>query len=156
MTTLFSSCFVFHFLFLCWMTNSFFFSLVPPSIVRRQRDVNINLGTRVTLVCDAQGEPTPEYRWTRNRLPVQYSHRIQSVDNTLVIQRVQFSDAGRYECIAENVEGIDRSSFYLNVLCRYFYFVLVVFGYIQFCNILKYFVYVKFFINFISKSSYAL
>lgn len=89
---------------------------VPPSIIRRQRDIDVNLGSRVTLVCDAHGEPTPEFRWVRNRLPVQYSQRVQSVDNTLVIQRVQFRDAGRYECVAENVEGVDRSSFHLNVL----------------------------------------
>lgn len=93
---------------------------MPPSIIRQQRDIEVNLGSRVTLVCEAQGEPTPEFRWVRNRLPVQYSQRVQSVGNTLVIQRVQFRDAGRYECVAENVEGVDRSSFYLNVLCMYY------------------------------------
>lgn len=89
---------------------------VPPSITRRQGDINVSIGSRVSLMCDARGDPAPEYRWIRNRRPIQYSHRVQSVGNQLVIQRAQFSDAGRYECVAENIEGIDRSSFVLNVL----------------------------------------
>ncbi|GAB1597499.1 peroxidasin-like [Argonauta hians] len=89
-----------------------------PSIVHRQTDREVNVNSQVTLICDADGEPTPTYRWEKDNLPLQYDNRIRSVGNSLIIQRVLFNDAGKYECIAENIEGIDRNSFDLTVVAR--------------------------------------
>ncbi|XP_052823062.1 peroxidasin homolog [Octopus bimaculoides] len=89
-----------------------------PSLVHRQTDREVSLNSQVTLLCNAEGEPTPSYRWEKDSLPLQYDNRIRSEGNALTFQRVLFNDAGEYECIAENIEGIDRNSFRLSVVAR--------------------------------------
>ncbi|XP_052285983.1 basement membrane-specific heparan sulfate proteoglycan core protein-like isoform X3 [Dreissena polymorpha] len=62
------------------------------------------LGDSVSLVCDAQGFPSPDITWFRKdgkEMPTDYT----IVDGDLRINRVRPEDAGTYVCHAENEHG---------------------------------------------------
>ena len=68
-------------------------------------------GDRLSLTCQAN-EATKEIRWTKDDTPVNTRANIFSIGNnsTLVIEKVQTSDSGKYSCMAVNKAG-SASSF---------------------------------------------
>jgi len=75
-------------------------------------------GNRRVLRCHASGSPSPVYQWLKDGRPL-------SPTNTsaiaFVIQRIQRSDAGSYECIASNHHGSLLSiAAQVNVACKLF------------------------------------
>ncbi|KAJ8405912.1 hypothetical protein AAFF_G00313490 [Aldrovandia affinis] len=63
---------------------------------------------KVTMNCDARGNPTPTYRWLINGTEVDVSsnYHYRLVDGTLIITNPsEESDVGRYQCRADNSMG---------------------------------------------------
>uniref|UniRef100_T1J165 Neuroglian n=1 Tax=Strigamia maritima TaxID=126957 RepID=T1J165_STRMM len=67
------------------------------------------------LECEANGEPMPTYKWTKDGQPFQWqaydSRIIQQIDRgTLVMMNLTDEDEGYYQCLAENEHGTALSN----------------------------------------------
>lgn len=64
----------------------------------------MHLGDVAMFACDIDGEPKPHVRWFKDEMEINTDHvnyRIHQ-DGYLEISSVQFSDFGRYKCIASS------------------------------------------------------
>ena len=76
-------------------------------------------GDTVAMQCRISGSPTPTYRWFRNGAPVIYEGRFKTDSaGCLIIMNVAKADSDVYECVAENMVGVDRRSVSLDVKCK--------------------------------------
>ncbi|XP_046363424.2 neuroglian-like isoform X2 [Haliotis rufescens] len=75
-------------------------------------------GERLKLPCEAQGQPIPVLYWLKSGVNIDYNSDINkgrvvvTKSNTLVIHDAQATDAGYYQCRAENIHGISLSNKY--------------------------------------------
>uniref|UniRef100_A0A8C3J6R6 Hemicentin-1 n=1 Tax=Calidris pygmaea TaxID=425635 RepID=A0A8C3J6R6_9CHAR len=94
--------------------------LVPPRIVGENKleDVKVKEKHRVTLTCEAIGNPVPQITWLKNgqSLTEDEDHKFLSSGRFLQIENAQVTDTGRYTCIASNTAGDKSKSYSLNVL----------------------------------------
>ena len=95
------------------------FSLDPPEISNFVSEPSvITNGGNVILTCMAEGNPQPEVSLLRNgeKLDGEYGNGMGRVELT----RVEWTDAGEYQCIATNGIGSnDTGSVNVTVLCKY-------------------------------------
>ncbi|XP_067884506.1 contactin-5-like, partial [Heterodontus francisci] len=79
-------------------------------------DTRLDSGQELRWECRAAGRPRPSYRWLMDGKPLTSQSRV-TVKNTLfTITRVNQSDSGMYQCIAENQYGAVFASAELQVL----------------------------------------
>ncbi|XP_029956546.1 neurotrimin [Salarias fasciatus] len=71
---------------------------VPPKIINLSKDLVVNEGSNVTLMCSASGKPEPSISW---RL-ISASGDVASDDEYLEIPSISRQRAGTYECSAVN------------------------------------------------------
>ncbi|XP_034265503.1 hemicentin-1 isoform X1 [Pantherophis guttatus] len=90
---------------------------VPPVIKPHPREYVVVVDKPVTLLCEAEGYPSPVIAWQKNGQIITESMR-QRVLSTggLQIAFVQPTDTGHYTCNATNVAGSSNSSVELTVL----------------------------------------
>ena len=84
---------------------------VGPYFIQSPSDVNILVGERMTLICNATGHPAPSIYWTFEGKTIT-NNTIISVENiyrpptisesVLTIESVEFSNRGQYVCVASN------------------------------------------------------
>ncbi|XP_074055149.1 contactin-6-like [Macrotis lagotis] len=53
--------------------------------------------------CRAKGKPSPSYTWLKNGEPIIPEERIQIENGSLMINVLNMSDSGFYQCVAENM-----------------------------------------------------
>uniref|UniRef100_A0A8C6S4A8 Contactin-5 n=1 Tax=Neogobius melanostomus TaxID=47308 RepID=A0A8C6S4A8_9GOBI len=87
-------------------------------------DTQMDSGEKLQWECKATGRPRPTYRWLLNGLPLTSQARAEIVNGELTIHRVQQTDSGMYQCIAENKYGAVYSSAELKILASPPVFVL--------------------------------
>ena len=78
-------------------------------------------GENVTFTCNAVGNPTPTFSWTRDGSVVNTTSRITFNENnkTLTITNVIRGDSGEYICVAtNNVNTVQSNPSTLNVQCK--------------------------------------
>ncbi|XP_035785231.1 LOW QUALITY PROTEIN: peroxidasin-like [Anopheles albimanus] len=80
----------------------------PPRILLGPENQNVNIGSTLTLECEADGNPLPHLWWKKDGLPVNETNQVYYSDDAieLTVDHVQESDAGTYVCVAENELGI--------------------------------------------------
>ncbi|XP_032432641.1 neurotrimin isoform X1 [Xiphophorus hellerii] len=71
---------------------------VPPKIINLSRDIVVNEGSNVTLMCQAGGKPEPSISWKF----ISNSGDLASDDELLEISSISRQKAGVYECTAVN------------------------------------------------------
>ncbi|KAF3706794.1 Opioid-binding protein/cell adhesion molecule -like protein [Channa argus] len=71
---------------------------VPPKIINLSRDIVVNEGSNVTLMCQASGKPEPSISWKL----ISSSGDLASDDEYLEIPSISRQRAGAYECTAVN------------------------------------------------------
>ncbi|XP_027887560.1 neurotrimin isoform X2 [Xiphophorus couchianus] len=71
---------------------------VPPKIINFSRDIVVNEGSNVTLMCQAGGKPEPSISWKF----ISNSGDLASDDELLEISSISRQKAGVYECTAVN------------------------------------------------------
>ncbi|KAM7374902.1 hypothetical protein PAMP_007536 [Pampus punctatissimus] len=71
---------------------------VPPKIINLSRDIVVNEGSNVTLMCQANGKPEPSISWKL----ISPSGDLASDDEYLEIPSISRQRAGTYECTAVN------------------------------------------------------
>ncbi|XP_064793489.1 hemicentin-1-like [Oncorhynchus masou masou] len=76
-----------------------------------------NLGSHVTLLCEATGVPVPSITWLKDGTPIESSLQWQwSVrGNRLELGPLTLSHAGTYTCVAKNREGQTQKDYTLTV-----------------------------------------
>uniref|UniRef100_A0A5F4VZ43 Contactin 4 n=1 Tax=Callithrix jacchus TaxID=9483 RepID=A0A5F4VZ43_CALJA len=87
-----------------------------PNWIQKINDVHVAMEENVFWECKANGRPKPTYRWLKNGEPLLTQDRIQIEQGTLNITVVNLSDAGMYQCLAENKHGVIFSNAELNVI----------------------------------------
>ena len=80
----------------------------PTKINPELRDQSVTYNTSLQFKCSLSGFPTPEILWTKDGVNL-------GNNNTLTINRVSYGDAGQYTCIANNIEGKNKSAFHITV-----------------------------------------
>ncbi|XP_033955127.1 neurotrimin isoform X3 [Pseudochaenichthys georgianus] len=71
---------------------------VPPKIINLSKDIVVNEGSNVTLMCQASGKPEPSISWKL----ISSSGDLGSDDDYLEIPSISRHRAGTYECTAVN------------------------------------------------------
>ncbi|XP_074526683.1 hemicentin-1 [Halichoeres trimaculatus] len=72
--------------------------------------VTPQVGSSVTLRCEAQGTPEPEVTWYKNGLQLAAGNGLKMDRHQLEIVGVQLADGGTYTCKVSNVAGqVDRT-----------------------------------------------
>ncbi|EGV92025.1 Contactin-4 [Cricetulus griseus] len=89
-----------------------------PNWVQKINDIHVAMEESVFWECKANGRPKPTYRWLKNGDPLLTRDRIQIEQGTLNITIVNLSDAGMYQCVAENKHGVIFSSAELSVIAE--------------------------------------
>lgn len=74
-----------------------YFSLRPAAIYQGR------LGESVTLLCEAEGDPTPTIYWKKVEGALSSSTRVLKDVGNIIISNLKKDDHGFYECIATNV-----------------------------------------------------
>jgi len=72
-----------------------------------RRSLGPALGATVEMECPVRGSPTPVISWLKNGNAIQQdsSHVVQQNGEVFVIHGLKDSDAGNYECEADNGVG---------------------------------------------------
>uniref|UniRef100_A0A4W6D352 Hemicentin-1 n=1 Tax=Lates calcarifer TaxID=8187 RepID=A0A4W6D352_LATCA len=93
---------------------------VPPSLdgAGSTEDVTVVRGNLASLLCIADGTPTPTLSWIRDGVTlVPDPHlRFLNLNTTVQIIQAQVNDTGRYTCVANNTAGQASRHFNLKVL----------------------------------------
>ncbi|KAG8584632.1 hypothetical protein GDO81_004697 [Engystomops pustulosus] len=87
-----------------------------PQWMEKINDTQLDSGEQLRWECKASGKPRPIYRWLKNGLPLLPKNTVEMVNGMLTIHNVNQSDAGMYQCLAENIYGIIYGSAELKVL----------------------------------------
>nr|XP_044998229.1 hemicentin-1 isoform X3 [Jaculus jaculus] len=78
----------------------------PPIITLEPVETVVNAGGRVTLDCQATGEPHPTIMWSRQGYPISWDDRVSMLPNSsLYIVAARKEDTSEYECVARNMMG---------------------------------------------------
>ncbi|XP_029107355.1 neuregulin 2a isoform X1 [Scleropages formosus] len=87
--------------------------------LKRLRNQLLEEGDRLTLKCEASGNPSPTYTWYKDGSELKKSKEIKiksSKKNSRVqINRVRLEDSGNYTCVAENLLGKENTTSTINV-----------------------------------------
>ncbi|XP_054020520.1 contactin-5 isoform X2 [Dryobates pubescens] len=87
-----------------------------PQWVEKLNDTQLDSGDQLRWECKATGKPRPTYHWLKNGVPLWPQTRIEMVNGVLMIRSVNVSDAGMYQCLAENKYGTIYASAELKIL----------------------------------------
>ncbi|CAL8251670.1 unnamed protein product [Boreogadus saida] len=81
-----------------------------PRVESESEVLEPQVGSTVTLRCEARGLPEPEVTWYRNGLQLVPGNGLGMQRHQLDIEGVQLSDGGTYTCKVSNVAGqVDRT-----------------------------------------------
>ncbi|XP_055044210.2 contactin-3 [Misgurnus anguillicaudatus] len=77
-----------------------------PQWVQTMRDTALSIEERLFWECKANGKPKPSYSWLKNGELLPVEDRMHIENGALTISSVNLSDAGIYQCVAENKHGV--------------------------------------------------
>uniref|UniRef100_A0A665VTB7 Hemicentin-1 n=1 Tax=Echeneis naucrates TaxID=173247 RepID=A0A665VTB7_ECHNA len=93
---------------------------VPPGLdgAGSTEDVTVVRGNLLSLLCIADGTPTPTMAWIKEGVALApNSHlRFLNLNTTIQIHQAEVNDTGRYTCVANNTAGQASRHFNLKVL----------------------------------------
>ncbi|XP_071220687.1 neuregulin 2a isoform X2 [Salvelinus alpinus] len=82
--------------------------------LKRLRNLMVDEGSRLTVKCEATGNPSPTYKWFKDGSELKKSREVKiksSQKNSRVqISRAKLEDSGNYTCVAENLLGNSNST----------------------------------------------
>ncbi|XP_031423000.2 contactin-3 isoform X2 [Clupea harengus] len=87
-----------------------------PHWLQTMKDTTLSIEEHLAWECKASGRPKPSYSWLKNGEMLTAEGRVQIENGVLSIVSLNLSDAGMYQCVAENKHGIIYASAELMVL----------------------------------------
>uniref|UniRef100_UPI00358FF026 neural cell adhesion molecule 1-like n=1 Tax=Myxine glutinosa TaxID=7769 RepID=UPI00358FF026 len=99
---------------------------VPPEVTFVENPSAAEGDDSVQLTCEAEGEPMPKISWRRLSDGMIFRHGEQDPEgravvtsnaelSSLTLRDVQYTDGGKYECVASNTVGNTAAAMFLNV-----------------------------------------
>ncbi|XP_075794797.1 contactin-4 isoform X5 [Pelodiscus sinensis] len=88
----------------------------PPNWIQKISDAHLAIEESIFWECKANGRPKPSYSWLKDGESLMPQDRIQIEHGALTITNVNLSDAGMYQCVAENRHGVIFTSAELSVI----------------------------------------
>uniref|UniRef100_A0A672ICQ7 Contactin 3a, tandem duplicate 2 n=1 Tax=Salarias fasciatus TaxID=181472 RepID=A0A672ICQ7_SALFA len=89
-----------------------------PQWIQTMKDTALAIEERLYWECRANGKPKPSYTWLKNGQQLLSEDRIRVEDGVLSVSVLTLSDAGMYQCVAENKHGVIYFAAELMVLGR--------------------------------------
>ena len=91
---------------------------ISPRIIYISPKILIEENSKANLVCVGQGYPKVNYYWFKDdfNLINQYDYKYLSNQYLLKIENARVHDSGKYTCLINNTEGIDKRE--IEVLVR--------------------------------------
>ncbi|XP_069545152.1 contactin-3 isoform X4 [Brachyistius frenatus] len=77
-----------------------------PQWIQTMKDTALAIEERLHWECRANGKPKPSYTWLKNGQQLLSEDRIHVEDGVLSVSVLTLSDAGMYQCVAENKHGV--------------------------------------------------
>uniref|UniRef100_A0A8D3D956 Contactin 3a, tandem duplicate 2 n=1 Tax=Scophthalmus maximus TaxID=52904 RepID=A0A8D3D956_SCOMX len=77
-----------------------------PQWIQTMKDTALAIEERLYWECRANGKPKPSYTWLKNGQQLLSEERIRVEDGVLSVSVLTLSDAGMYQCVAENKHGV--------------------------------------------------
>ncbi|CAG07560.1 unnamed protein product, partial [Tetraodon nigroviridis] len=77
-----------------------------PQWIQAVKDTALAIEERLHWECRANGKPKPSYAWLKNGQQLLSGDRITVEDGVLSVPALALSDAGMYQCVAENKHGV--------------------------------------------------
>ncbi|KAG8178107.1 hypothetical protein JTE90_017454 [Oedothorax gibbosus] len=94
----------------------------PPKWIRPPTDIVTVIGDEIKINCVASGSPAPQIKWKKyegytNQAPVIEAGSFLNVnDSVLKFPKIAYSDAGVYECVADNgIPPILKANFTITI-----------------------------------------
>uniref|UniRef100_A0A3B4G9I0 Pro-neuregulin-2, membrane-bound isoform-like n=1 Tax=Pundamilia nyererei TaxID=303518 RepID=A0A3B4G9I0_9CICH len=79
----------------------------------------VDEGSKLTVRCEATGNPAPTYRWFKDGNELKKSKKVKirsgKKNSRVQISRAKLEDSGNYTCVVENLLGKDNSTGTVNV-----------------------------------------
>ncbi len=73
---------------------------MSPIILTQPTDQFVQNGDGVTLTCEADSFPEPEYQWEKMNITLTMFESVpDETNNTLVFDTIEHSDFGSYRCV---------------------------------------------------------
>ena len=104
-------------------SSALFLTTDRPEFSNHPQNRTVLEGLNVAFSCNASGNPTPTFSWTKNASPINTTANARislSAGNKLLnITNVNRVDSGEYRCVAANsVGGVNSSAAFLTVQCK--------------------------------------
>ncbi|KAK0131042.1 Contactin-3 [Merluccius polli] len=87
-----------------------------PHWLQTITDTALSIEENLFWECKANGKPKPSYSWLKDGETLASESRVQMENGALSVSALNLSDAGMYQCVAENKHGVIYSSAELMVL----------------------------------------
>lgn len=71
-------------------------------------------GNALSLRCNATGVPTPQITWSKDGIPLDVKGSLY------ILNSLSAFDSGLYQCVASNIDGVDKEDIQIVVLGKYF------------------------------------
>ena len=96
---------------------------VSPNVTQQPMEMFVEEGDSVVLTCFAEGFPTPTYTWEKMNMTTGiFEMLVGETESTLSFDPVQYSDFGRYRCVA-TIDVNVSNSYYNFPKFNLFYYV---------------------------------
>ncbi|XP_066572474.1 pro-neuregulin-2, membrane-bound isoform isoform X2 [Amia ocellicauda] len=87
--------------------------------LKKLRNQSVREGEKLTLKCEATGNPNPTYKWYRDGSELKKSKEIKiksgKKNSRIQISKVKVEDSGNYTCVVENILGQETATSTINV-----------------------------------------
>ena len=84
-----------------------------PTIVKAPVNQSAHIGSNVTFNCTVRGDPALAINWTKDGNLLPFNQKVptnlRTVESQLVIRGVKTDDTGKYQCVASNSMGTEKS-----------------------------------------------
>ncbi|KAF6735513.1 Contactin-3, partial [Oryzias melastigma] len=77
-----------------------------PQWIQTMKDTALAIEERLYWECRANGKPKPSYTWLKNGQQLLSDDRTHVEDGVLSVSMLTLTDAGMYQCVAENKHGV--------------------------------------------------
>ena len=94
-------------------------SISAPSLKQRPVETTVNKSQTATLLCTADGNPSPKVTWSKLNSSLPVGRHIVESSGALTVKDVRPGDEGDYSCRAENLLGSVNATAKLTVHCKF-------------------------------------